>query len=300
MEPKYQILLFYKYINIENPEVVKNWQLELCKKLHLKSRIIVAKEGINGTLEGTVENTEKYIQEMSKDPRFSDIVYKKSEGTGNAFPKISVKVRNEIVSLKLEENDFSPQECTGKYITAEELYSWFTNQKEFYVVDMRNDYEHKVGFFENSILMPIKNFRELPNKIQHIEHLKEKTVVTVCTGGVRCEKASGLLIKYGFKDVYQLKDGIVTFMEKFPNKFFLGKLYVFDNRFVMGFNTDSKEHVVVGKCDKCNKPTDDYVDCAYIHCNSDNRHFLCCKECRKDKKNLYCSTECYAKDNLSN
>lgn len=295
---EYQILLFYKYVKITDPEAVKNWQIQLCTKLNLKSRIIVAHEGINGTLEGTVQSTETYIQEMEKDERFRGISYKKSMGVGNAFPKISVKVRPEIVSLHLGPEDFSPNYLTGKYITADELHQWFTQGKEFYIIDMRNDYEHKVGYFKNSILPNLKNFRDLPNVLNSIEHLKDKTVVTVCTGGVRCEKASGFLIKKGFKDVYQLKDGIVTYMEKYPNQHFLGKLYVFDRRIVMGFNVDDPKHVVVGKCDKCGSSSDNYVDCKYLHCKN-NRHFIVCLRCLETSfANFFCCDDCFQKFSL--
>lgn len=288
---RYQILLFYKYIHIDNPEELRDKQLELCRKLNLNCRTIVASEGINGTLEGLVEDTERYIQEMERDSRFSGMNYKKSQGTGNAFPKISVKVRREIVSLNLDESDFSPNEVTGKYISAEDLHTWINSSKEFYIIDMRNDYEHKVGYFKNSILPPLRNFRDLPNVLPNLENLKDKTIVTVCTGGVRCEKASGFLVKHGFRDVYQLHNGIVTYMEKYPNEDFLGKLYVFDGRVTMGFNVESDQHIVVGKCEKCGKPSDNYIDCTNIHCRG-HRHFVCCEECLRDTKNACCCIDC--------
>ncbi len=210
---------------------------------------------------------------------------------GNAFPKIIVKVRSEIVSLNLGNEDINPNEITGKYISPEELHELFHSDKEFHIIDMRNDYEHKVGYFKDSILPSLSNFRDLPNIIRDFEHLKDKKVVTVCTGGVRCEKASGYLVKNGFKDVYQLKDGIVSYMEKYPNEDFLGKLYVFDGRVVMGFDTSSEKHVVVSKCDKCGNISDNYVDCSYLHCKG-HRHFICCTNCYSEDGKPYCSVEC--------
>src|SRR6185369_3597378 len=150
MNSDYQVLLYYKYVAIDNPIAVMNDQRLLCQKLHLKGRIIIAKEGINGTVEGTKENTEKYIAETIKDPRFADISFKKSVGTGDAFPKLRVKVRDEIVTSDVAGLD--PTRKTGKYITAEELHKWFEEKREFYLVDMRNDYEYMSGFFEGSIL----------------------------------------------------------------------------------------------------------------------------------------------------
>ena len=149
MEDNYQILLFYKYVPINDPEAVKREQELWCGELGLKGRTIIAGEGINSTLEGRKESVQEYVRRMQNDPRFSDIVYKKSKGTGNAFPKLSIKVRNEIVSLSLgDEGDVSPLEMTGKRISTEELRKWITENKDFVIIDMRNDYEHKVGKFE--------------------------------------------------------------------------------------------------------------------------------------------------------
>jgi UPF0176 protein len=290
----YEILLYYKYTNIAEPEALKATQEELCKNLNLKGRIIIAKEGINGTVEGLQEHTQKYIDELVKDSRFSDIHFKRSVGTGKAFPKLSIKVRSEIVSAHLGADDFSPAEITGKYMSPEELHELLKSDKEFYLIDMRNDYEFKVGYFENSILAPFSNFRDLPKILPQIEHLKDKTIVTVCTGGVRCEKASGFLVKHGFKDVYQLYGGIVSYMEKYPNQDFKGKLYVFDDRVVMGFNTTAPEHEIVGKCEKCGATSDNYLDCAYIHCKG-HRHFICCENCLEKDGKAYCTDECKKK-----
>jgi UPF0176 protein len=273
---KYQVLLYYWYGIVEDPAALTEEQRALCERLGLKGRIIISHEGINGTAEGTLEATEEYVAHMQQDPRFATIHFKRSEGTGSAFPKLSVKSRVEIVSSYFGEEDFNPSQFTAPYIQAEELHEWITSGKEFYIVDMRNSYEHAVGHFEGSLLPPLKNFRDLKDSLPEMEHLKDKTVVTVCTGGVRCEKASGFLLKHGFKEVYQLYGGIVTYMEKYPNQHFLGKLYVFDGRITMGFNTDSPEHVVVGRCEKCGKPSENYV-------NDDGgayrKHFICCEEC---------------------
>lgn len=285
---QYQVLLYYKYVSIDDPDQTMEDQRELCNKLNLKGRIIVSEEGINGTLEGKTKDTETYIQEMEKRDIFKGINYKKSPGTGNAFPRLSVKVRPEIVSAYMPE--LNPNKVTGKYITADELHSWFESKKEFYIVDMRNDYEYSAGYFEGSILSDFSNFRDLNTISSKLSHLKDKTIVTVCTGGVRCEKASGFLVEEGFADVYQLLDGIYTYMEKYPNQHFKGKLYVFDNRITIGFNTDSPEHEVVGRCLRCNKPSDKYVNCANNKCH---KHYINCDECLEEKSKLaFCSPQC--------
>jgi len=291
----HEILLYYKYTTIENPEQFRLEQIALCEKLNLSGRIIVATEGLNGTVEGTPENTQKYIDIMLSDERFKDMNFKRSAGTGNAFPRLSVKVRREIVSLHLDTEDFSPTQTTGKYLAAEDLHEWIHSGKEFYIIDMRNDYEHKIGHFENSILPAMRNFRDLPKVLPTLEHLKNKTIVTVCTGGVRCEKASGFLIKHGFNDVYQLHNGIVTYMEKYPEEDFKGQLYVFDGRIAMAFNNPSVEHTVIGRCDKCNTPSERYVNCSLKSCNA---HFICCDSCQEKSGAVFCSTLCMVRSHL--
>jgi len=285
MTEEYTIILFYKYIYIKDPEVLKGAQLELCQKLGLLGRIIVAEEGINATLEGTNKNVEKYINSITRDKRFSDLRFKKSVGVGNAFPRLSVKARREIVSLNLGEKEINPNKITAKYLKPKELHEWFEKKEDFEIVDMRNNYEHKSGHFKDSHLLPMKNFRDLPKVFSGIENLKNKKVLAVCTGGVRCEKATGYLKTKGFKNVYQLDGGIVSYMEKYPNEDFEGKLYVFDKRVTMGFETRSHKHKIIGKCEKCGNSSDLYADCKNPSCNN---HFICCKDCRDNNKLAFC------------
>lgn len=283
------ILLYYKYVKIQYPKREMKRQRKICEKLSLTGRIIVSPEGINGTVEGLMANTEKYIEWMNNDSRFADINWKRSEGTGNAFPKLSVKERKEIVSLHLGDLDFDPNKVTGKYLTAEELHEWFETKKEFYIVDMRNDYEYLSGRFEKSVLPGLENFRDLKKELPRLSHLKNKTVLTVCTGGVRCEKASGFLMMSGFNDVYQLENGIVTYMEKYPNEHFKGKLYVFDGRVTMGLNIDSEKHEIVGRCEKCLKPSENYINCSTVGCH---RHFIMCPKCLDSDGKGVCPNGC--------
>ena len=154
---------------------------------------------------------------------------------------------------------------------------------------MRNDYEQRVGYFENSILSNLESFRDLPELLPKLEYLKGKTIITVCTGGVGCEKASGFLVKNGFSDVYQLYGGIVTYMEKYPNGYFKGGLYVFDGRLVIGFNLDDTKRQIVGKCANCSKPSENYINCKDDFCH---RHFICCVDCVDESNKAYCPMRC--------
>ena len=288
----FEILLYYKYTPIDDPEKLRDEQRALCERLNLKGRIIVANEGINGTVEGKKADVDAYVGLMINDKRFKNVDFKRSKGTGGAFPKLSVKVRSEIVAARLGKDDVDPSKLTGSYITAKQLHDLIHSDKRFYIVDMRNDFEQKSGYFKDSILPNFKSFADLPKVLPLLKALKGETIVTVCTGGVRCEKASGFLVSKGYKEVYQLLGGIVTYMEKYPNEDFLGKLYVFDNRLTMGFNTDDQTHVVVGKCEGCGKPCDDYVNCAEDFCH---RHYILCKNCYHKSGLPFCNEQCYQK-----
>lgn len=287
----FKVILFYKYLPISDVEDILNKQKDICTALGLMGRIIIAGEGINGTLEGTDKAIQKYSDKLAADPRFADIHLKISEGTGKVFPKLSIKVRDEIVAGHFGNLDVKPWEITGKYVTPEQLHNWIGSGREFYIVDMRNDFEQAVGNFGGSILPGMKLFRDLPKVMPKLAHLKNKTIVTVCTGGVRCEKASGFLIKHGFDDVWQLHGGIVSYMEKYPNEDFYGSLYVFDQRIVMSFG--GKEHKTIGRCAKCGKQTESYINCKVKECN---RHFLACAGC--SGSGLKCPQGCIVKIRL--
>ncbi|MES3005887.1 MAG: rhodanese-related sulfurtransferase [Patescibacteria group bacterium] len=289
MAERYDIILYYKYTTVADPTAFMFWHKSLCAKLSLKGRVLVAQEGINGTLEGTPAQIDEYCTRLTsqgdgggcKFGSFSDIVFKRSEGNGRSFQKLIIKVRDEIVSAKLGNEDVNPNETTGVHLPPEELRTWYERGeagKDFHIIDMRNTYEYKVGHFKGSTDAGMRNFRELKNVVKDFEHLKEKKILTVCTGGVRCEKASGYLIKKGFKDVYQLDGGMATYMQKFPGKDFSGSLYVFDNRITMD---TTKERDVIGKCDYCKTTTEHYVNCINDECHL---HFICCELCEQERE----------------
>ena len=203
----YQVLLYYNYTKIEEPEEFAKNHLAFCKSLDLKGRILVAEEGINGTVSGTVENTTAYMKAMKADPRFADTMFKIDPSEGHAFKKMFVRYRPELVSLKLEE-DIDPNQVTGAYLSPQEFKEAILDEQTV-VIDARNDYEYDLGHFRGAVRPDIRSFRELPDWIrEHKEEFMEKRVVTYCTGGIRCEKFSGWLVREGFKDVGQLHGGI--------------------------------------------------------------------------------------------
>lgn len=279
-----QILLFYKYVTVEDPEAFSAWIRERAAAHGLLGRILVAKEGLNGTVEGSYEDTEAFAEELLEDARFSDMNVKRSEGTGDAFPKLSVKVRNEIVGTQFPAS-IDPTKRTGTHLPAEELKRWFEEEKDFVIVDMRNDYEFRSGHFKGSVNPGLENSRDLPKALPKLESLKDKTVLTVCTGGVRCEKMSAFLLENGFSDVYQLENGMHGYMEKYPGQDFLGSLYTFDKRKTMHFGGDRE---VIGVCHLCGTKAEKYVNCANDFCHE---HFIVCEGCSSDRS-VFCSKEC--------
>lgn len=281
---KYQVLLFYKYVTIEDPQALMYQIKNLALKHDLLGRILIAEEGINGTVEGLIEDTEKFAEDFLKDARFSDVLVKRSAGNGKGFSKLIVKVRSEIVGTRFPK-EVDPRIKTAPRISAEELRTWYEEGKDFEIVDMRNDYEYRVGHFKNSINPGLESSRDLPDALPKLEPLKEKTVLTVCTGGIRCEKMSAFLLHNGFKNVYQLENGMHGYMEKFPGKDFLGSLYTFDQRLTMDFGG---EREVIGTCHFCETNTETYVNCKNDMCHL---HFLLCDSC-KDENGVFCSKKC--------
>lgn len=273
---KYTVLLFYKYVKLEDPQQVVAWQKELCKSLDLLGRTIIADEGINSTLSGLTENTEKYIKAMQQDPRFADIEYKFSKAEEHVFPKLSVKLKPEIVTLgqKKDGQDVAIQN-KADYIEPEELLKLYEENEDFIILDARNEYEAEIGKFKNALIPPIDNFREFPEFTKTIENYKDKEIVTYCTGGIRCEKASAYLREQGFKKVRQLHGGVHVYAEKVGGKNFEGELFVFDKRLHMKINDVNP--TVIAKCVYCQTNVTKLVDCSDKGCGE---LFVCCDNCQ--------------------
>lgn len=275
-ESEYVVSLFYKFIPISDPAALRDWQRELCTDLGIKGRILVGEEGINGTLEGTKDAVQAYEEAMWADDRFSDIVFKDSVGTGKAFGKLKVKVRDEIIALGAGKLDPSTQ--SAPTITAEELQEWYENDEDFVVLDLRNSYEIKSGHFERTVDPGLRNFRDLPGKLDELAEdprIKGKKIVTVCNGDIRCDKATCIMDSQKFPNLYHLEHGIFDYMKKFPNQRWKGTLFVFDDRITDDIGA-GPDHEIVGRCTYCEKPTENYA-------NDDSQKpslkILCCEDC---------------------
>jgi UPF0176 protein len=270
---RYTVILFYVFSRIKNPDKFRDKQRAIAGRFGLLGRMLVAPEGVNATFEGTEKNIKGYITELRKQSIFKKVVFKESRGNGRAFTKLMVKTRPETVTLGV--GDLNIKKQTARMITAAQLNKMYEKQDDFVVLDLRNDYEIQAGYFENTINPKLRFFRELPEKIKALEHLKNKKVVTVCTGDIRCEKGTCLLKKEGFKNVYQLKDGIHTYMKKYPGKRFKGTLFVFDNRMVTSV-VEGITREVVGRCAFCNAPCEDFYNDDSVR---PSRKVICCNHC---------------------
>jgi len=288
----YRILLFYKYVPVPEAESFAAEHLQYCKELGVKGRILIADEGINGTLSGTIEQTERYMADMRKHPLFSDIVYKIDESDIHVFKKIFVRYKQELVTLRYHKK-LNPHTDGGKRLQPKEFYDYL-QRDDVIVLDGRSDYEYDLGRFRNAIKPNLEAFREFPEWIENnmAEH-KDKTILTYCTGGIRCEMLTAVMRDQGFKDVYQLDGGIVTYGKdpEVQGRGFDGNCYVFDERISVRIN-QTDEHVVVGECHHCGKPTERYINCKDDTCH---RQHLVCDEC-ETMSGGYCSTECEKHD----
>lgn len=295
MTQDYRVLLYYQYVPIEDGETFAQKHIADCKELGLKGRILVADEGINGTVSGTIEQTNAYMELMKNDPRFSTIIFKIDEAEQNAFKKMHVRYRPELVNLSLED-DVNPLELTGAYLDPKEFREAMLDENTV-VIDARNDYEFDLGHFRGAIRPEIRSFRELPQWIRdNKEQFMEKRVLTYCTGGIRCEKFSGWLVREGFKDVGQLHGGIATYGKdpEVQGDLWDGQMYVFDSRIAVPIN--QKEHVIVGRDWFDGSPCERYINCGNPECNrqmlaseENEAKYLgaCSHECRVHPNNRY-------------
>jgi UPF0176 protein len=283
MPPPFPVILFYKYVEIADAAEFAKGQRLLCLGLDLKGRILIAEEGINGTLAGSTKAINSYVSALKKDARFTDIDIKMSAGDAATFPRLVVKVRPEIVTLQA--GPISPDQ--DNQLSPADWKQMMEENPDTVVLDVRNRFESTAGKFVNAIVCDIAHFRELPDYVSRLEHLKEKTVLMYCTGGIRCEKASALFRARGFKSVFQLHGGIVSYQEKFGNEHWQGECFVFDQRMTVKVE---KDLVPIGRCAHSDRLTSRFVNCLHDPCHQlfllseeaerENKDFLLCPECR--------------------
>lgn len=284
----FRVLLFYKYIPIPDAERFAAEHLAYCKELGIKGRILIADEGINGTLSGTIEQTEQYMRDLRSNPLFQDIVFKIGASDAHAFKKMFVRYRKELVTLRYDK-PLDPNRDGGGRLRPSEFYAWL-QREDVVVLDGRTGYEFDLGHFQGAVRPEVDAFREFPAWLaEHFSEYKDRPILTYCTGGIRCEMLTAVMRDQGFKEVYQLDGGIVTYGQdpKMRGRGFDGSCYVFDERISVPIN-HTEERTIVGRCYHCDSPTERYINCADDTCH--HQH-LVCDECLETKHG-YCSTDC--------
>jgi UPF0176 protein len=284
-----KVILYYKFVPVNDPEMTMRWQRELCLRLNLRGRIIISPHGINGTLGGELESLRQYKREMNASDIFRGIMYKWSKGTGREFPKLSVKVRSELVAFnKTGEVKVDKDGIVGggKHLKPEEVHKLIKKRgDEVVFFDGRNAYEAKVGRFKNAVVPSTETTRDFVSELESgmYEDIKDKPVVTYCTGGIRCEILSVLMKNRGFNEVYQMDGGIVKYGEKYGDDgLWEGNLYIFDGRMNHKFSDHAKD---IGICMGCSGKTSNYENCDDRSCDC---LMLLCEKCAA--KSLNCKS----------
>ncbi|HEX8350194.1 MAG TPA: rhodanese-related sulfurtransferase [Hymenobacter sp.] len=279
----YRVLLYYCYSPIEDAEAFREEHHRLCLRLNLLGRIIVAPEGLNGTVSGLTADCEEYMRIVKADPRFAALEFKIDEVPAHTFQKLHVRVKPEIVHSSLRH--VRPHERTGQHLSPQEFKA-LKDRDDVVVVDVRSDYEYNVGRFKNALTLDIENFRDFPDRVERLQQFKDKKILTYCTGGVKCEKASAYLLEQGFENVYQLHGGIIKYGIEEGGEDFDGKCYVFDNRVAVEVNRVNP--TIISHCHHCATLSDRMVNCANPHCNA---HLALCENCGQQLEGA-CSEVC--------
>lgn len=281
-----KVLLYYVFTPIADPDAVRLWQRDLCELLGLRGRILVSKHGLNGTVGGELSAMKKYVRKTREYPGFKNIDFKWSEGTGLDeegfsldFPRLSVKVRDEIVAFGAPEElavDENGVVGGGTHLTPGELHKLVEERGDVVFFDGRNAIEAEIGRFKNAVVPNVETTHDFIRELESgaYDELKNKPVVTYCTGGIRCEILSSLMVSRGFEEVYQLDGGIVRYGESFGNTgLWEGSLAVFDGRETVTFGQGA---AVIGECSVCGGGTSRLQNCADASCVT---RMVVCESC---------------------
>jgi UPF0176 protein len=265
------------------------WQRTLCESLGLKGRIIISKHGINGTVGGELEAIKSYRRITREYPGFHNIDWKWSDGIGEDFPRLAIRVRDEIVTFGVPDElivDENGVVGGGVHLKPHQVHELVAERGDDVVFfDGRNAFEARIGKFRDAI---VPDTRTTPDFFTELEsgkydHLKDKPIVTYCTGGIRCEVLSVLMKNRGFNEVYQMDGGVVRYGETFKDDgLWDGSLYVFDRRLKVDFSKDTK---ILGSCQHCEGPSNQFYNCDVTTCRV---RIILCDTCVDELPGILC------------
>lgn len=281
---EYLVLAFYRFASIADPHQMIAEHKDFFKNRNLTSRIYISQQGINGQMSGIRADAEAYMHWVRSLPPFEDLIFKIHPYHENVFPRQAIKYRKQLVALD-EEIDLSQ---SGEYLSPSQWKTFLESKERPLLLDIRNDYEWEVGRFDGAVCPPCETFREFKEYGEQLKNQvdpKTTPVMMYCTGGIRCELYSSLLIKHGFAKVYQLEGGIINYGIQEGNDHWLGKLFVFDDRLTLSIGKENTPSSIIGKCYLCQTPNEAYYNCANVDCN---RLFLCCQACLKQFNGCCC------------
>ena len=284
-----KVILYYAFTPIADPTALMLWQKNLCETLNIKGRIIISEQGINGTLGGKMSDLKKYVKATKEYPGFNEIDFKWSKGTGNDFPKLKIKVKDDLVSFgKTDEIKVGEKGIIGggTHLRPSQVNKLVAERPEDVVFfDGRNAFEAKIGRFKDAVIPNTSTTKDFIIELESgkYDHLKNKAVITYCTGGIRCEVLSVLMKNRGFQEVYQIKGGIVRYGNKYGDKsHWEGSLFTFDDRLTIDFSNEVK---MLGTCKRCEAKSKSFRNCLNDNCH---QLVLLCDECYANHKGLPC------------
>lgn len=246
-----QVSAFYKFADFPDYAEHRDPLLKRAETLGLRGSVLLASEGINGTLAGEPDALNAFLEDLRADPRFAEMELKHSFAATPPFRRIKVRLKKEIVTLG--EPSVDPKSAVGQYVEPSE-WNALIGDPGIALVDTRNAYETEVGMFEGAIDPGTDDFREFPAYVaRELDPEKHPKVAMYCTGGIRCEKATNLLLQRGFKEVYHLKGGILNYLEKVPaeESLWRGECFVFDRRVTVDHSLRPGQYTL---CDGCDRP----------------------------------------------
>ena len=292
MKKNFLVSTFYKFHSIsqERVEQLEQILISTAKEMRVRGLIILGTEGMNSTISGAIEDCQKYMEFLKTLEGFEDLIFKLSYAERPPFRIFKVAVRPEIVSLG--DTHIVPASKRSKWhLKPSEWHKVLTTEKDFVLIDTRNWYEWEMGTFKGALTPNIEEFNEFPKWVEEKNIPKDKKILMFCTGGIRCEKAQIAMQKQGYKEVYQLEDGIIKYLEEFPNQEFEGECFVFDHRVAVDQNLEASQKYA--QCPHCGQPSDNIITCnrcdseakVCVRCLEKEAHFhTCSKNCANHYK----------------